>query len=139
MNTVISIAPCAAGDPAACPVTRTMRVISGRWKPLILYHLRHGPRRFNELRRLIPSITQRMLTQHLRELAADGLIVRTARPTIPPQVDYALTPHGRSLIPVLEAMADWGFAARRRTALDGAREAPYVDEEPGARAHVPDS
>jgi DNA-binding HxlR family transcriptional regulator len=125
--------------PDHCPVEETVRVVAGRWKSLILFHLLDAPQRFNALRRLIPKVTQRMLTQHLRELAADGLIVRTARPTIPPQVDYALTPHGRSLIPVLEAMADWGFAARRRTALDGAREAPYVDEEPGARAHVPDS
>jgi DNA-binding HxlR family transcriptional regulator len=117
MNTVISIAPCAAGDPAACPVTRTMRVISGRWKPLILYHLRHGPRRFNELRRLIPSITQRMLTQHLRELQADGVVSRQVFEIVPPRVEYALTDLGRSLMPILSAMADWGMA---RLAEEGA-------------------
>ncbi len=126
-------------EPDHCPVEETVRVVAGRWKPLILFHLLDAPKRFNALRRLIPKVTQRMLTQHLRELAADGLIGRAVRLTLPPQVEYALTPHGRSLIPVLEAMADWGFAARRRAALDGAREAPYVDGEPGARAHVPDS
>jgi len=97
-----------------------MRVLSGRWKPLILYHLRLGPRRFNELRRLIPTITQRMLTQHLRELEADGVIHRHVFEVVPPHVEYSLTDLGRSLMPILDAMADWGAA---RLAEDAAAAA----------------
>jgi DNA-binding HxlR family transcriptional regulator len=95
-------------DPADCPVERTFAVIGGRWKPLILFHLRGGKRRFNELRRLIPDVTQRMLTQHLRELESDGVISRTVHPVVPPHVDYALTLLGHTLLPVLNAMAAWG-------------------------------
>jgi DNA-binding HxlR family transcriptional regulator len=94
--------------PADCPVERTLSVIGGRWKPLILFHLRDGKRRFNELRRLMPEVTQRMLTQHLRELEADEVISRTVHPVVPPHVDYDYTPHGRTLLPILDAMAAWG-------------------------------
>ncbi len=98
-------------DPSNCPVERTLAVIGGRWKPLILFHLRGGKRRFNELRRLMPGVTQRMLTQHLRELEADGIVLRTIHPVVPPHVDYAFTPLGRTLLPTLDAMAAWGEAA----------------------------
>jgi DNA-binding HxlR family transcriptional regulator len=98
-------------DPADCPVERTLAVIGGRWKPLILFHLRDGKRRFNELRRLMPGVTQRMLTQHLRELEADGVIARTIHPVVPPHVDYAFTPLGQTLLPILDAMAAWGDRA----------------------------
>jgi DNA-binding HxlR family transcriptional regulator len=94
--------------PSDCPVDRTIRILGGRWKGLILYHLRQGPARFNVLRRLIPSVTQRMLTQHLRELEADGIVSRTVHAVVPPRVDYALTPLGLTLMPVVEAMAAWG-------------------------------
>lgn len=94
--------------PTDCPVERTLAVIGGRWKPLILFHLRGGKRRFNELRRLMPTVTQRMLTQHLRELEADGVISRLVHPVIPPRVDYDFTVHGRTLLPILDAMAIWG-------------------------------
>ncbi len=97
-------------DPDRCPVEATLAVIGGRWKPLILYHLRERPRRFNELRRLIPKVTQRMLTQHLRELEADGVIVRDVREQVPPHVEYSFSVKGRSLLPLLDAMADWGRA-----------------------------
>lgn len=95
-------------EPADCPVDRTLRVIGGRWKPLILFHLRAGQRRFNELRRLMPSVTQRMLTQHLRELEADGVVSRVVHPVVPPRVDYDLTPLGQTLMPLMDAMAAWG-------------------------------
>ena len=75
----------------------------------ILYNLRPGPRRFNEMRRLIPTITQRMLTQHLRELEADG-VSRACFEVVPPHVEYSLTDLGRTVMPILEAMADWGAA-----------------------------
>jgi len=97
-------------DPDRCPVEATLAVIGGRWKPLILYHLRERPRRFNELRRLMPKVTQRMLTQHLRELEADGVVVRDVREQVPPHVEYSFSVKGRSLLPLLDAMADWGRA-----------------------------
>jgi DNA-binding HxlR family transcriptional regulator len=124
----MALLPVASGH---CPAEITLAVIGGRWKPLILFHLCAGTRRFNELRRLIPGVTQRMLTQHLRELESDGVLSRTVHPVIPPHVDYALTECGRSLIPLLQLMADWGSArqaerpslpranARRTTTSDG--------------------
>ena len=90
-----------------CPIETTIAVIGGRWKPLILYHLRRGPTRFNALRRLIPAVTQRMLTLHLRELERDGIIGRTVYPGVPAAVEYALTAKGVSLEPVLVAMTRW--------------------------------
>ena len=93
-----------------CSVERTMSLIDGKWKIIVLYKLLRGTLRFNELRRLIPSITQRMLTHQLRELEADGLIVRTVYAQVPPRVEYTLTARGRSLEPVLMAMKEWGDA-----------------------------
>ncbi|WP_114944282.1 winged helix-turn-helix transcriptional regulator [Microvirga calopogonii] len=93
-----------------CSVERTMSLIDGKWKIIVLYKLLRGTLRFNELRRLIPSITQRMLTHQLRELEADGLIVRTVYAQVPPRVEYTLSVRGRSLEPVLMAMKEWGDA-----------------------------
>jgi DNA-binding HxlR family transcriptional regulator len=112
--------------PADCPVDRTLAVIGGRWKPLIMFHLRNGKRRFNELRRLMPGVTQRMLTQHLRELEADGVISRTIHPVVPPHVDYAFTPLGQTLLPVLDAMAAWGDRPDVRQMDAAQREAPTL-------------
>lgn len=99
------------GEFDRCPVSATLDVIGGRWKPLILFHLRDAPRRFNQLRRLIPTVSQRMLTQHLRELEADGIVSRTVHDRVPPHVEYAYTAKGRTLLPILDAMADWGASA----------------------------
>lgn len=96
-------------DGGFCPVTTTLGVLGGKWKALIVFHLREGPARFNVLRRLIPEVTQRMLTSTLRELEADGLVSRTVHAVVPPHVEYALTPLGLTLTPVLDAMADWGL------------------------------
>lgn len=93
-----------------CPVEATLELIGGKYKPVILWHLIDAPLRFSELRRLIPRATAKMLTQHLRELEADGLVGRTVFPVVPPRVEYALTPLGNSVIPVLEAMCNWGSA-----------------------------
>ena len=87
-----------------------MNLIEGKWKIIVLYKLLRGTLRFNELRRLMPSVTQRMLTHQLRELEADGLIIRTVYAQVPPRVEYALSARGRSLEPVLQAMKDWGDA-----------------------------
>ena len=91
-----------------CPVNTTLSVIGGKWKVLILYHLVEQTQRFNELRRLLPEITQRMLTLQLRELAEDGLIPRAAYPVVPPKVAYSLTEVGRTLLPVIGSMHQWG-------------------------------
>jgi DNA-binding HxlR family transcriptional regulator len=91
-----------------CPVEVTLAAIGGKWKALILYHITSGPRRFNELRRMMPSVTQRMLTQHLRELEGDGIVHREIRAQVPPHVEYSLTDMGKSLVPILNAMAQWG-------------------------------
>lgn len=97
-----------------CPIETTIRVIGGKWKSLVLYHVRERPCRFNELRRLIPNVTQRMLTKHLRELERDGILARKIYEVVPPHVEYSLTPLGHSLTPLLAQMALWGEAYERR-------------------------
>lgn len=91
-----------------CPVGVTIRLIGGKYKAQILWHLVDQTLRFSELSRLIPEATPKMLTQQLRELEADGLLVRTVYPVVPPKVEYALSEFGRSMIPVLKAMCAWG-------------------------------
>ena len=91
-----------------CPVATTLELIGGKYKALILWHLSEGDLRFSELRRLITSATPKMLTQQLRELEAHALIHREVFPIIPPKVEYSLTDLGKSLMPVLMAMRDWG-------------------------------
>lgn len=91
-----------------CPVEITIDIVGGRWKVMVIHNLLEGDRRFNELQRLLTGITPRTLTKQLRELERDGIVARTAYPEIPPRVEYALTPLGRSLEPVLLAMASWG-------------------------------
>lgn len=90
-----------------------MSVIGGVWKPLILFHLLQGTKRFMELTRLIPNATQRMLTLQLRELEADGVIIRTVFPQVPPKVEYKISPFGQSLEPVLISLKDWGEQYRQ--------------------------
>ncbi|TCV71521.1 HxlR family transcriptional regulator [Neorhizobium sp. R1-B] len=92
-----------------CPVESTLSFLDGKWKGVILYHLlENGTLRFNELRRRIPSVTQRMLTKQLRELEEAGLLERTVFAVVPPRVDYTLTPLGLSLEPVITALRVWG-------------------------------
>src|SRR5438045_9335648 len=91
-----------------CPVSAAVQVIGGKWKPVILFNLREGAKRFSELRRAIPAATQKMLTQQLRELESDGIIDRKVFPVIPPHVEYSLSAHGRTLKTVLRAMGRWG-------------------------------
>jgi DNA-binding HxlR family transcriptional regulator len=87
----------------------TLAVIGGRWKVLILYHLFGGVKRFSELQRALPGVTQKMLTQQLRELEGDGIVSRTVYPQVPPKVEYAMTPLGKTLQPVVKAMCRWGL------------------------------
>jgi DNA-binding HxlR family transcriptional regulator len=105
-----TVMPQKAPRVQGCSVERTMSLIDGKWKIIVLYKLLRGTLRFNELCRLIPSITQRMLTHQLRELEADGLVVRTVYAQVPPRVEYTLSVRGRSLEPVLMAMKEWGDA-----------------------------
>lgn len=90
------------------PVNATLKVIGGKWKPLIMWHLSNGTKRFSELKRELPGVTQKMITQQLRELEDDGLVLREVYPVVPPKVEYSLTKYGESLTPVLKEMAKWG-------------------------------
>ncbi|SDU46015.1 winged helix-turn-helix transcriptional regulator [Jiangella alkaliphila] len=102
-----------------CPVEVTVDVIGGRWTPVILAHLKEGVHRYGELRRRMPDLTEKMLTQRLRELERAGLVTRTVHDGLPAPVTYDLTDEGRSLAPVLEALYAWGeeHAARHGIAI----------------------
>lgn len=100
-----------------CPVEATLEVLSGKWKGLILYQLRADSKRFNELKRLIPGITQRMLTKQLKELEIDQIISREIFPEVPVRVEYSLTKFGKDLFPSLEALQAWGEKYIERMSL----------------------
>lgn len=97
---------------APCPVTKTMQVIGGKWKPMILFHLMSGTKRFNELQRLSGGPSARVLTLQLRELESDKIIKREVFEQIPPRVEYSLTTKGKTLNSILDMMARWGMAHR---------------------------
>ena len=92
-----------------CPVEATLDIIGGKWKGVILFILLEDKKRFNELQKLLTKVTQRTLTNQLRELEADGLVHRKVYAQVPPKVEYSLTPLGRSLEPVLQHMKSWGL------------------------------
>ena len=89
-------------------VQTTLKVLGGKWKLLILWNLKDRVRRFSELKRLIPTISEKMLIQQLRELEKDGLVHRNVDPQVPPKVEYSFSDYGRSLEPVLEVLCNWG-------------------------------
>lgn len=89
-------------------VQTTLKIIGGKWKLLILWHLKDGGKRFSELKRLIPKITEKMLIQQLRELEKDEVVNRHVQSDVPPRVEYSFTSYGESLIPVLKPLCDWG-------------------------------
>lgn len=97
-----------------CPVEHALSVIGGKWKTLIIWHLNDRTKRFGELKKEIPLITQKMLTQQLRELEADGVVSRKVYAEVPPKVEYSLTELGKSLGPVMQAMCDWGEQYKNR-------------------------
>jgi DNA-binding HxlR family transcriptional regulator len=97
-----------------CPVEVTLDVIGGKWKALILFWLADQVCRFSELRRNIPDISERMLTQQLRELEGHGIIHRKVYPVVPPKVEYSLTTYGRTLRPITNLMCEWGKKHLRR-------------------------
>jgi DNA-binding HxlR family transcriptional regulator len=92
-----------------CPMTFTIEMIGGRWKTVILYELRNEPLRFGQLKKILTLTTEKMLAQQLKQLELDGLLVRDAKEIIPPHVEYYLSEKGRTLLPVLSAMAEWGL------------------------------
>ena len=101
-----------------CPVEATLELIGGKYKALILWHLFESKLRFSELRKLLKNATPKMLTQQLRELEANDLIHREVFPVVPPKVEYSLTEAGRSLLPILVAMRDWGADYMKRKDLN---------------------
>lgn len=101
-----------------CPVEATLELIGGKYKALILWHLSEGKLRFNELHKLVSGATAKMLTQQLRELESHKLVHREVYPIIPPKVEYSLTELGRSLLPILVSMRDWGAAYMKTKDLE---------------------
>ncbi|WP_298814320.1 helix-turn-helix domain-containing protein [uncultured Roseibium sp.] len=94
-------------DPMFCPTETALGVIGGKWKGMILWCICRKTIRFNELHRMIPSISQRMLTKQLRELEESGIIERKVYAQVPPKVEYSLSSHGRRLKPILDLLEDW--------------------------------
>ena len=105
-----SVYDCSEG----CPVEATLALSGGTWKGGSLYHLLSDTIRFNELRRLMPGVTQRMLTKQLRELEADQLIVRKVYPEVPPRVEYSMADYGLTLAPIITALQKWGTEYLRK-------------------------
>ena len=99
-----------------CPVEATLDVIGGKWKALILFHLRDAVLRFGQLRRIIPDVSERMLAQQLRELERQGIVHREVYREVPPKVEYWLTDYGKTLRPLTELMCRWGKRHLRRLA-----------------------
>jgi DNA-binding HxlR family transcriptional regulator len=109
------------GKPMNCPAEYTLALIGGRWKIPLIFHLMSGVRRFSELSRTLTGVSQKMLTQQLREMERNGLVERKVYAEVPPRVEYALTPLGRSLKPVVDAMCRWG---KTHGSSAAGREAP---------------
>lgn len=91
-----------------CALDVTMELVGGKWKAIVLWYLRKDKKRFSELNKLIPGITEKMLSMQLRQLERDGFVSRKVHAEVPPRVEYALTPHGKTLLPLLEEIAKWG-------------------------------
>lgn len=100
-------------------VQATLKVLGGKWKLLILWHLKDQPRRYSELKRLIPAITEKMMIQQLRELESDGIVSRNTLAEMPPKVEYAFTDYGRTIIPIMKPLCDWGQKHLKRITMDG--------------------
>lgn len=119
-----------------CTVELTLNVIGGKWKTIILYHLgNEGTKRFGELKQKMPNITQKMLTQQLRELEHDGLVHRRVYAEVPPRVEYSLTDFGRTIMPVMEDLCRWGQSYEEKFCLTlpaaADREQPSYCQEGG--------
>ncbi len=104
------------GQTFHCALDVTMNYIGGKWKTVVIWYLRKDKKRFGELKKHIPDITEKMLSLTLRQLESDGLVERTVFAEVPPRVEYSLTAHGKSLLPMVEEMAAWG---RKKTKEEG--------------------
>lgn len=105
-----------ANPVSGCPLTAAVAAIGGKWKLIIVYWLAESPRHFAALRRLVPDVSQKVLTEQLRELIADDIVCRTPTGTAPAPVEYSLTDYGRSLVPLVESVRLWGRAHLERLA-----------------------
>ncbi|WP_408897375.1 winged helix-turn-helix transcriptional regulator [Nocardioides sp. R1-1] len=115
--------------PYICGIDAALDVVSGKWKGLVLWELHaHGVRRFAELRRALPGVSEKMLAQHLREMEADGLVERRVHAEVPPRVEYSLTEVGAALNEALRPLGDWGRERLRRDGLE-VRELPPASED----------
>ena len=110
-----------------CPVEAALDIIGGKWKSIILFRVLEGTKRFNELRKLLPKVTQRMLTNQLRELERDGLIVRKVYPQVPPKVEYSISILGRTLKPVLRELKKWAERRMPERMVTGLTDANSSD------------
>lgn len=97
-----------------CPVETALDVLAGKWKILILWYLRRDTLRFNELQKMLPRVTQKMLIQKLRELEKDGIVLRVVYPVVPPKVEYSLTEYGETLKPIIKQMYLWGETHKKK-------------------------
>lgn len=118
-----------SAEPTGCPLTAALRAIGGKWNLICLYWLEIEPRRFNELRRLMPDISHKVLTESLRGLEDEGLVTRTVRSRLPSHVVYALSPYGESVTPLIEAVRAWGrvHLERRSEVAPRRRRAAVAD------------
>jgi DNA-binding HxlR family transcriptional regulator len=104
------------GETFYCALDVTMNFVGGKWKAIVLWYLRKGAKRFGEIKKLIPPITEKMLSLQLKELEKDGIVKRTIFAEVPPRVEYELTEEGKTLLPLIEEIAAWG---RRKASLEG--------------------
>ncbi len=102
-------------NPNGCPVTHCLNKIGGKWKPVILFLIRKDCNRFSMLKRAIPDISKQMLVNQLRELEADGILNRRVYAEVPPRVEYGISDYGKTLLPVIDTMQDWGLKDMGKT------------------------
>jgi DNA-binding HxlR family transcriptional regulator len=116
-------------SPFSCGLDAALFVVGGKWKPLILFHLAHGARRYGELKRAIGGVSDKVLIQQLKELQADGIIHRLDYGEIPPKVDYSLTPFGKTLAAALAPLCEWGTEYSREVESILARRKPLGKQD----------
>ncbi len=114
-------------------IEATLRIIGGKWKILLLWHLMDSPKRYGQLKRLIPDITEKMLIQQVRELEADGIVGREVYREVPPKVEYFLTDYGESLKPALLLLCHWGDTHLVRVQRESANEATLEEDKTASR------
>jgi DNA-binding HxlR family transcriptional regulator len=114
-----------------CPLELSIDLIGGKWKCVILWHLRKGTLRFSQLKKRLPGVTQKMLTQQLRDLEENGLIHREVYPVVPPKVEYSLTDEGKVFLPVLKSMYKWGssYSDKYHVEIDTTLQETILKEE----------